>query len=278
MDTIKLPNIRKIFIPDVGWVVFDCDLSGADAQVVAWEAEDDDLKAAFRADIDVHAKNAEDMLGHEFTKLSKDDPLRKKKRQSNKHAVHGTNYGATPPGLAHHPSIGWTVHECDRFQKRWFSLHPKIGPVTKPGTWHYRIQQSINKFKMVQNKFGYRRVYFDRPDEVFTEALAWVPQSTVALVTFKGATRLLKEFLLKEPLTMSQVLRKGNPNIEMLLQVHDSIVFQVREMDAWQTKEMKRLLTVTIPYDDPLIIPWGFKRSKKSWGDLEEVPKSELAA
>jgi DNA polymerase-1 len=278
MDTVKLPNIRKIFIPDVGWIVFDCDLSGADAQVVAWEAEDEDLKAAFRAGLDVHAKNAEDMLGHEFTKLSKDDPQRKKKRQSNKHAVHGTNYGATPSGLAHHPAIGWTVHESDKFQKRWFSLHPKIGPVSKVGTWHYRIQQSINKFKMVENKFGYRRVYFDRPDEVFTEALAWVPQSTVALVTFKGATRLLKEFLLKEPLTMSQVLHKGNPNIEMLLQVHDSIVFQVREMDAWQTKEMKRLLTVTIPYDDPLIIPWGFKRSKKSWGDLEEVPKSELAA
>jgi hypothetical protein len=49
-------------------------------------------------------------------------------------------------------------------------------------------------------------------------------------------------------------------------------------MDAWRTKEMKELLTITIPYEDPLTIPWGFKRSKKSWGDLEEVPKSELAA
>lgn len=278
MQKIILPNVRKIFQADPGYTLFDCDLSGADAQVVAWEADDEDLKAAFRAGIDVHSHNAEAMLGHEFTKLSKDDPLRRKKRQSNKHAVHGTNYGATPKGLAHHPSIGWTVHEADKFQRRWFSIHPKIGPASKPGTWHHRIQQSINKYKMVENKFGYRRVYFDRPDEVFTEALAWVPQSTVALVTFNGALRLLKNFLLKAPITMAQVLRNGNPNVELLLQVHDSIVFQVRDCDAFQTKEMKRLLTIKIPYDDPLTIPWGFKRSKKSWGDLEEVPKEELAA
>lgn len=278
MEEIILPNVRKMFIPDPGWIMFDCDLSGADAQVVAWEADDDDLKAAFKAGLDVHSKNAEDMLGSEFTKLPEGSNARKKKRQSNKHAVHGTNYGATPQGLAHHPAIGWTVHEADRFQKRWFSMHPKIGPVTKSGSWHYRVQQSINKYKMVQNQFGYRRVYFDRPDEVFTEALAWVPQSTVALVTFYGAIRLAKNFLLKEPLTMEQLVRKGNPNLEILLQNHDSLVFQVRSMDAYRTKEMQTLLNNPVPYPEPLLIPWGFARSKVSWGDVEKVPKSELLA
>lgn len=278
MEEVTLPNIRKIFIPDVGWVMFDCDLSGADAQVVAWEADDEDLKAAFRAGIDVHDKNAEDILGSAYTQLAgnKHEGPKKKVRQSNKHAVHGTNYGASPKGLAQHPAIGWTVHEADKFQRRWFSLHPKIGPVTKPRTWHYRVQQSINKYKMVENKFGYRRVYFDRPDEVFTEALAWVPQSTVALVTFYGALALAKNFLLTTPLTMAQLVRRGNPNVDILLQNHDSLVFQVREMDAWRTKEMKALLTNTIPYEDPLTIPWGFARSKESWGDVKDVPKEEL--
>lgn len=278
MEKITLPNIRKIFVPDIGWVLFDCDLSGADAQVVAWEADDEDLKAAFRAGIDVHDKNAEDLLGSAYTKLAgnKHEGPKKKVRQSNKHAVHGTNYGSTPSGLAHHPSIGWTVHEADKFQKRWFSLHPKIGPVTKPGTWHYRIQQSINKYKMVENKFGYRRVYFDRPDEVFTEALAWVPQSTVALVTFYGAIKLAKNFQQKTPLTMREVVMKGNPNVEILLQNHDSLVFQVRKMDAFQAKKMIPHLNTIVPYEDPLLIPWGFARSETSWGDVQDIPKAEL--
>ncbi len=272
MEEIILPNVRKIFIPDLGWVMFESDLSGADAQVVAWEAEDEELKTSFKAGLNVHDKNAEDMWGSEFTRLQGN--ARYKKRQSNKHAVHGTNYGSTPQGLSHHPAIGWTVHEADKFQKRWFSLHPKIGPVTRSGTWHHRVQQSINKYKMVANRFGYRRVYFDRPDEVFTEALAWVPQSTVALVTFYGALKLVKNFLLKEPLTIEEVVRKGNPNLEILLQVHDSLVFQVREMDAWQTSEMTRLLNTSVPYDDPLLIPWGFKSSKSCWGDAEKIEES----
>lgn len=273
MEEIILPSVRKMFVPDPGRILFDADLSGADAQVVAWESDDEDLKDAFRKGLDVHSKNAEDMFGSEFTRLT--GAARYKKRQSNKHAVHGTNYGATPQGLAHHPAIGWTVHEADRFQKRWFSMHPRIGPVTRNGTWHHRVQQSINKRKMVENKFGYRRVYFDRPDEVFTEALAWVPQSTVALVTFYGAIELVKNFLLEKPLTMEEVVRKGNPNIDILLQVHDSLLYQVRAMDAWRIEEMRKWLNVIIPYDDPLLIPWGFKSSALTWGDVEKVKAAQ---
>lgn len=276
MEKIKLPNVRKMFVPDLGYVVFDCDLAGADAQVVAWEAGDEDLKAAFRAGIDVHDKNATDMWGPSYTQLAGDKHggPKKKKRQANKHAVHGTNYGGSPKALAHHPAINWTVHEADKFQKRWFSLHPKIGPVTKPGTWHWRIQREIDTAKRVTNKFGYHRIYFDRPDSVFTEALAWVPQSTVALVTFYGAIQLESSFLLPKKLSRIALQRDGNPNIQILLQNHDSLVFQTRRCDAYRTDEMKKLLEVKIPYDDPLIIPWGFAKSEVSWGDAAEIKEA----
>ena len=59
---MSLPNVRELFLPDPDHVMFECDLKGADAQVVAWEADDEDLKAAFRAGIDVHSKNAKDIF------------------------------------------------------------------------------------------------------------------------------------------------------------------------------------------------------------------------
>src|SRR6516225_7674462 len=63
----RLPNIRKMFVPDPGKVIVDADLAGADAQVVAWRADDPKLKAAFRAGKSVHLMNGEDLLGKEFT-------------------------------------------------------------------------------------------------------------------------------------------------------------------------------------------------------------------
>jgi hypothetical protein len=49
-------------------------------------------------------------------------------------------------------------------------------------------------------------------------------------------------------------------------------------MDAYRTKEMRDLLNTPVPYEDPLLIPWGFSRSTKSWGDVEKVDAKELAA
>ena len=44
MKQLTLPNLRKMFIPDPGKFIFDCDLEQADAQVVAWEADDDEQR------------------------------------------------------------------------------------------------------------------------------------------------------------------------------------------------------------------------------------------
>lgn len=243
---VILPNVRKMFIPDPGCVIMDADLAGADAQVVAWEADDEDLKNAFRKGLDVHSKNAEDLWGSAFTRL--EGVARHRKRQQCKHAVHGTNYGGSPNALSHHPAIGWTVHEADQFQKRWFSIHPKIKQ------WHTRTQRNLDTSQTATNAFGYRRVFFDRPDKCFTEALAWVPQSTVAITTFEGAIQLEERL----------------PYVQMLLQVHDSIVFQIPKNKAQDYKAIQEALKVPIPYPDPLTIQWGIKLSDKSWGDCKK--------
>lgn len=248
---VTLPNVRKLFIPDPGFVIFDVDLAGADAQVVAWEAEDDDLKNAFRAGLDVHSHNAEAMWGSAFTSLpgTKDDGPKSRKRKECKQGVHLTNYGGTARTAA--MVLGWTVHEADQFQKRWFSIHPGIKK-----NFQGKIEAAIKSTRTVTNKFGYRRVYFGRIEDCYTEALAWVPQSTVAETSFRGALKLEDEL---------------GDIVQMLLQVHDSLVFQVPKCHAHKIKEIKEALAVPIPYSDPLTIQWGIAKSEKSWGDCESV-------
>lgn len=253
MDTqFKLPNVRKMFIPDSGKVMLDVDLAGADAQVVAWEADDPALKAAFRAGISVHLKNGEDMFGEKFTKAAghhKDAGTPKGLMyDALKRSVHLTNYLGTPRGMSLNPNIRWPIRECEQFQSRWFALHPGIRD------WHKRIERSIYTSRSVRNQFGYRIIYFDRIDAVLPQAVAWGPQSTVAEVCFRGALQLQR---------LSWV--------EILMQVHDSIVFQIpsHRHSPINLETIKRHLEVPVPYADPLLISWGITASEKSWGDCK---------
>lgn len=264
---IELPNIRKLFIPDPGYTLFDCDLKGADAQVVAWEADDEDLKAAFRAGVDIHEHNAEAVLGSAFTKLQ--GTARRIERQRYKHAVHGTNYGGRPKAIAMHPSINWTIHEAEQFQKRWFDIHPGIKE-----NFHEKTMAELRATKSATNAFGYRRIFFDRIDDCFTEALAWKPQSTVALITFKGAIKLYYQPAFRKPGFESDERAEWAAKnhihysyIDYLMQVHDSLVFQLPNNQATKIAEVKEGLQVVVPYADPLIIPWEIATSTKSWGD-----------
>ena len=271
-QNIALPNLRKLFIPDPGYLSAECDLSGADAQVVAWEADDADLKAAFRAGLKLHIKNSRDLFP-EKTKDLTDAELKAQDHPGGiyhdiKRAVHGTNYGGSAWALA--TIIKWPVSRAEEFQERWFFLHPGIKE------WHRRTERWLNGSqcwrcntlvtealprctkcnaslgRTVRNAFGYRRIYFDRIDGLLPEALAWVPQSTVAINTERGML----------------LVEETYPFLQILLQVHDSIVFQIPKSYRHILPDIQSTLnTVITPYPDPLQIPWGLASSDKSWGD-----------
>lgn len=261
--TTAMPNIRRMFVPDPGYTMFDADLAGADAQVVAFEADDHELIAAFRAGLDVHDKNATDLWGPAYTSLAGDKNLGPKsiKRTECKKGVHATNYGVHPSSLA--KALGWTIREAETFQRRWFSIHPKIKT-----NFHGRVEASLRTSRMVTNKFGMRRVYFDRIDSCFTEALAWIPQSTVAEVSFRGGLQLESR---TGTLFDERGLLLSQGWVEMLLQNHDSLVFQVPHSYEDRITDIREGLRYLIPYATPLAIQWGISRSRVSWGDCEAV-------
>ena len=62
-------------------------------------------------------------------------------------------------------------------------------------------------------------------------------------------------------------LRQSPHPVELLMQVHDSIVFQTPL--AFDVKRLNPFLTVPIPFDPPLCLKMKVKSSHKSWGDCE---------
>lgn len=241
-DDFKLPNLRRMFIPDEGMLLFDADLAGADAQVVAWEANDEDLKAKFRSGEKIHALNAKDMYGTAAGPDGKKAPYYKNAKMG----THLSNYGGTPRTLS--KSCAMLIHEAELFQRRWFELHPGIKD------WQNRVMSNLQSTGIIENRFGFRRIFYDRPDSVYTNALAWIPQSTIAIIIHKAMDAIIRN------------LRR----VELLLQVHDSLVgqFPIAYKDLYLPKIAENML-VPVPYEDPLIISTSLDISLKSWGDLE---------
>lgn len=236
----SLPNLRSTIVPDPGYTLFNCDLECADLQVVAWEANDVALKQMLREHIDIHTENARDLWGVK--------EVNEQQRHTGKKFVHLTNYG----GKARTCAIGChiTVHQADLLQRRWFEMHPGITE------WHRRTNANLLGSRTIRNKFGYRRVYFDRVDGCLPEALAWLPQSTIALLIS------LQQMAIEDEL---------GSDVEILLQGHDSIVGQYRtDMESSILPRIRQASVIAVPYDDLLYIPLELSTSTDSWGVVEK--------
>gem|GEM_PF-2127351 len=155
-----------------------------------------------------------------------------------------THYLGTAKGLAER--LGLSVSEVDKLQKWYFGKFPGLRK------WHDRMKDSVIKKRMVENVFGYRCYFFDRIEgTIFNQAIAWLPQSTVACIINRGYLNIYNN--LKE--------------VQVLLQVHDSLAgqFPANQRD-WCMKRIQEECAIELPYAEPLVIPVGIKSSTSSWG------------
>jgi hypothetical protein len=114
----------------------------------------------------------------------------------------------------------------------------------------------LRTFGYVENIFGYRIYIFDRLEgRVFKSAIACVPQSTVACLINRGYKNI----------------HDHEPDIQILLQVHDSLAGQYPIPIAEHARAaITRHCTIPLPYSSgDLTIPVSVKTSRLSWGDCE---------
>ena len=162
-----------------------------------------------------------------------------------KSLCHGTNYLGTADGIA--PRIGLNVHETERIQKWYYGMCPEIK------RWQEEIKKQVSGRRYVENVFGYRMYFFDKIEgTIFNQAVAWIPQSSVGCLINRAYVNI----------------HHNLPEVEVLLQVHDSLMGQFDSMQGeWALRRIVEESQVPLPYADPLVIPVGIVHSKESWGD-----------
>jgi DNA polymerase I-like protein with 3'-5' exonuclease and polymerase domains len=233
-----LPNIRELFLADEGMEFFDIDLDSADLRIVVWESDCREMKQMFAEGLKPYVEVAKEYYR---------DPTIDKHHPSYglfKALCHGTNYLGTPSGLS--GRIGLVTHEVERIQKWYYSKFPEIR------AWQDSIKRLVDTKRTIQNVFGYRLHFFDRIEgTIYNQAVAWIPQSTVACLINRGYHNIHTQ----------------EPEIQVLLQVHDSLggQYPIDKANIYRTK-IRTLCTVPLPYPEPLTIPVGIKTSDLSWG------------
>jgi DNA polymerase I-like protein with 3'-5' exonuclease and polymerase domains/uracil-DNA glycosylase len=237
---LVLPNIRRLFLPDPGFEIFDMDLSSADLRVVVWEADEPELKAMLAAGLNPYVEIAKEFY--------RDDSITKShpRYRTFKSFAHGTNYLGTPAGLA--KRLGLAPSKAKRSQEWYFRRFPKIR------AWQERLVETLTATRTVKNAFGYRRYFFDRLEgNIHNRAAAWIPQSTIALLI----NRIWDELVRVEP------------EVRVLLQVHDSLVgeYPADRAEYFRRRIGEVAASIAVPYAEPLTIPVGLKVSRESWGD-----------
>lgn len=227
-------RMRRMFVADDGWKLASPDLEQAEARVVAgmvWAVTGDDSYWRACESGDLHTINATmawpelPWPGHwdaergEFVgDLKAARAMADKKwyrhlsyRDGSKRIGHGTNFDGPPMGIA--GMIGIPTSIVSDFQRRYFAAHPSIR------AWHLWTRQQLQTTHRLTNPFDCTRHFFGRvwEDSAVREAMAHIPQSTIGLLLNCMLSRVY-ERTLRDPAFASR--------IQLLLQVHDSIVFQ----------------------------------------------------
>jgi DNA polymerase I-like protein with 3'-5' exonuclease and polymerase domains/uracil-DNA glycosylase len=243
-----LPNIRKLFLADEGYEFFDIDLDSADARIVVKESGCVKMQQWFDAGLKPYVEVAKEYFQDDTIDKSHDA------YKAFKVICHGTNYGGGPGEISNRMPKSAKVTGLDeagitRIQK-WYleDMFPEIAD------WHIRVETQVRQHRFVENVFGYRIWYFDRLEgNIFKEAIAAIPQSTVACLINRGYRNL----------------HQHEPDVQVLLQVHDSLAGQYPiDRREYFLKKIVDLCAVPLPYSTgPLVIPVGVKTSSVSWGD-----------
>jgi DNA polymerase I-like protein with 3'-5' exonuclease and polymerase domains len=127
-------------------------------------------------------------------------------RFMSKKAGHGSNYLGSPGAIA--KETKFPIQSIKEFQDAYFQAFPCIP------AWHESIKYRLKNFSQITNFFGRRRFFFGRPNDRST----WKDAAA-----FEGSSNTSDEI-------NTGILKLWRANrVQLLMQVHDSILFQFPE-------------------------------------------------
>lgn len=210
-------RIRQAFVADQGYKIVAADYSQIELRIMAHLSEDEGLLRAFAQGQDIHRATAAEIMGIE------PDAVTSEQRRNAKAINFGLIYGMSAFGLA--KQLGIPRQDAQRYMDRYFERYPGVL------TYMERTRQQAEQAGYVETLFG-RRLYL--PDiKAKNMGLRKAAERAAINAPMQGtAADIIKRAMIK---LAAWIKGCDTDSIRMVMQVHDELVFEVREdkLDAY---------------------------------------------
>lgn len=232
--------IRTAFIAPENFLILAADYSQIELRIMAHLSQDENLLKAFALGWDIHAATASEIFQTPLDEVSSEQRRRAK-------AVNfGLIYGMSSFGLA--KQIGVERQDAQYYIDTYFQRYPKVLEYMN------RTRQQAHQLGYVETLFG-RRLYLP---EINTRNMVRqkAAERTAINAPMQGtAADIIKKAMIAIAKWQNE---QKNPPANMIMQVHDELVFEVYDKEIESSKKMIReLMEHAVKLSVPLVVSIG---------------------
>lgn len=226
-------RIRQAFVAPEGYTMLAVDYSQVELRIMAHLSGDERLIAAFEAGQDIHAATAAEVFGGTPETVEPDH------RRSAKAINFGLIYGMSAFGLAKQLGIG--RNEAQEYVDLYFARYPGVK------AYMDETRERAKQQGYVETVFG-RRLHLPEINSRNAQRRQYAERTAINAPMQGTAADIIKRAMI----SVDQWIGDSDCDIKMLMQVHDELVFEVKDSDLERAQEaiverMEAAATLSVP-------------------------------
>jgi DNA polymerase-1 len=203
-------RIRQAFVAPNGWKIVAADYSQIELRIMAHLSGDAGLLAAFHGNQDIHRATAAEVFGLPLEQVDTNQ------RRAAKAINFGLMYGMSAFGLARQLGVG--RGEAQDYMARYFSRYPGVREFMD------RMREEAHRNGYVETLFG-RRLHLDYINSKNQVQRSGAERAAINAPMQGTAADIIKRAMI----AVDAWLIDQDEPARMLMQVHDELVFEIRE-------------------------------------------------
>ena len=232
-------RIRQAFIAPKGFSVLAADYSQIELRIMAHLSGDEGLLKAFAAGEDVHRATAAEVFGVALEEV--DNEQRRRAKAIN----FGLIYGMSAFGLARQLGIG--RGEAQEYVDLYFERYPGVK------NFMDSTRESAREQGYVETVFG-RRLYLPEINHRNGQRRQYAERTAINAPMQGTAADIIKRAMI----AVDQWIETAGLDIKLIMQVHDELVFEIRDERVDTAKaEINRLMVEVAELKVPLVVDIG---------------------
>jgi len=208
--------LRDCFKAQEGFVLISGDYSQIELRLLAYLSQDDNLKSAFKNDLDIHSQTAKFIFGD-------DSPLNRKKAKIINFSI---IYGISPKNLANNLQV--PISEASKLIERFFYFYPAVKKFKEEKI------EFVKTYGYIENIFKRKRFLKEINYSSYSER-----KSAERIAVNMPIQSLAADIIKKAMIDLDNEIFKKRLEAFLVLSIHDELIFEVNKKIS---KEFKILI------------------------------------